>query len=321
MIDVHEITKTFMSAQNQSWWKTLFAPKHGVKTAVSNISFSLKQGEFVGFLGPNGAGKSTTIKMLTGILTPTSGHINVNGIVPYQNRQRHAFHIGVVFGQRTQLWWDLPPIDSFKLLGRIYRIPKNRFEHNLTYFVKLLDLKHCLDTPVRKLSLGQKMRCELAAAFLHDPKVLFLDEPTIGLDVFAKEAIRSFLQEINQQLGTTVLLTTHDLDDVEDLCKRVIIIDQGCLIIDETLANIKTNFGDEKIVAFELAAHDVIEIPQGCKLLKTEGSTYYVSCASVPVASVIQSVLQRHQVCDISFVSLDINDVIKRAYQSLKNAN
>lgn len=245
MIEVHNISKKFSINREQVWWKALIRPKIETVTAVENLSFSIDEGEFVGFLGPNGSGKSTTIKMLTGILNPTSGKITVSGIEPYKERTKNAFHIGVVFGQRTQLWWDLPPIDSFKLLGKIYRVPPKRFEHNLNSFIKRIDLGDCLYTPVRKLSLGQKMRCELVAAFLHDPKILFLDEPTIGLDVFAKEAIRSFLKEMNREQGTTILLTTHDLDDVKNLCRRLIVIDKGHLLVDDSLQSIQHRFDSD----------------------------------------------------------------------------
>jgi ABC-2 type transport system ATP-binding protein len=314
MIVVDGITKAFASNTQQSWWKALLTPQFKKTIAVNNISFAIKKGEFVGFLGPNGAGKSTTIKMLTGILTPTSGRMVVNGIVPYCERQRHAFNIGVVFGQRTQLWWDLPPRDSFKLLGRIYRVPAQRFADNLERFVKMLELEECLHTPVRKLSLGQKMRCELAAAFLHDPQVLFLDEPTIGLDVFAKEAIRSFLKEVNREMGTTVVLTTHDLDDVENLCQRVIIIDKGSLLCDESLASLMARFGDEKIIGFELAHQEEFVLPDGCQVVRREGFTHYLNCGTVPTPEVIRRVLEHNKVQDISFGALDINEVIKRAY-------
>lgn len=315
IIQVSNITKNFQTVSGKSWFKSLIIPNLGKMTAVDNISFSLSRGEFVGFLGPNGAGKSTTIKMLTGILTPSSGKILVNNVVPYENRQKHAFSIGVVFGQRTQLWWDLPPGDSFNLLAKIYRIPKKKFDHNLDKFKKLLDLNSFMDIPVRKLSLGQKMRCELAAALLHDPEVLFLDEPTIGLDVFAKESIRAFLKEMNATQRTTVLLTTHDLDDVEDLCERVIIIDKGNIIEDGSLTDLKASFGNEKVIAFELDSNDLPSLPKGCNKIKSEGNVHFVSYTDIGTPELINDMLKRYRVHDISFVPLDINEVVKKAYQ------
>lgn len=239
----------------------------------------------------------------------------MNKVVPYENRQQHAFHIGVVFGQRNQLWWDLPPGDSFKLLAKIYKIPRQKYEHNLARFKKLLDLNAFMDTPVRKLSLGQKMRCELAAALLHDPDVLFLDEPTIGLDVFAKEAIRSFLKEMNASQQTTVLLTTHDLDDVENLCERVIIVDKGQIIEDGPLADLKASFGNEKVIAFELEPNEPPCLPAGCHKIKSEGNVHYISYTDMTTPELINEMLKRHRVHDISFVPLDINEVVKKAYQ------
>jgi ABC-2 type transport system ATP-binding protein len=214
--------------------------------AVDSISFEIQQGEMVACLGPNGAGKSTTIKMLTGILVPTGGHAEVLGLVPHQQRRAMAQRIGVVFGQRTQLWWDLPLRDSFDLLRHIYRVPERRFAENLRCFRELLELDPFLDTPVRQLSLGQRMRGDLAAALLHDPEVLFLDEPTIGLDVVAKHRIRHFLLELNRERGVTLLLTTHDMTDVERLCSRLLIIDHGRLLYDGGVGEMRTRLGDDR---------------------------------------------------------------------------
>lgn len=210
--------------------RNLFSRDYSIVKAVDGISFTIKSGELVGYIGPNGAGKSTTIKMLTGLLVPTDGEINVNGYLPWKERQEYVSRIGIVFGQRTTLWWDLPVIESLNLLQYIYRIPKKRFKINLNEFQELLSLDPFLDTPVRLLSLGQRMRADICASLLHDPELLFLDEPTIGLDVVAKERIRQFILHINQERKTTVLLTTHDLSDVEKLCDRVMIIDHGKLL-------------------------------------------------------------------------------------------
>src|ERR1700689_4241588 len=212
--------------------KTLFSSEREERVAVGGVTMALEPGELVGYIGPNGAGKSTTIKMLTGILVPTSGIVRVDGLVPYEQRKRNARNIGVVFGQRSQLYWDLPLIESFELLRAIYGVSAARYKANLDHFTETLDMGPFLRTPVRQLSLGQRMRGDFAAAMLHDPRVVFLDEPTIGLDVVAKEAIRTFISGVNRERGTTFILTTHDLADVERLCRRIVLIDDGTLIFD-----------------------------------------------------------------------------------------
>jgi ABC-2 type transport system ATP-binding protein len=217
--------------------RTLFTREYDEVAAVDGISFSIGAGEAVGYLGPNGAGKSTMIKMLTGILVPTGGHLSVLGRVPHEQRMRNARDIGVVFGQRSQLWWDLPVIDSFALHQRIYDIPDKRYRENLDHFIDLLDLSSFLERAVRQLSLGQRMRCEMVMALLHDPKILFLDEPTIGLDVIAKDAVRKFLSEVNRERGVTLILTTHDLQDIEQICPRLIMVDEGHLLFDGAVLN------------------------------------------------------------------------------------
>jgi ABC-2 type transport system ATP-binding protein len=236
IIEVRDLRKVFRSAKRQpgiaGTLRTLFSREYVDKVAVTGVTMSLEPGELVGYIGPNGAGKSTTIKMLTGILVPTSGLVRVAGVVPYEQRTRNAANIGVVFGQRSQLYWDLPLIESFELLRAIYGIPRERYRANLDHFVALLEMGDFLGTPVRQLSLGQRMRGDFAAAMLHDPKVVFLDEPTIGLDVVAKESIRTFIAEVNRERGTTFILTTHDLADVERLCRRIVLIDDGRLIFD-----------------------------------------------------------------------------------------
>lgn len=232
--------------------KNLFHPKYTTKVAVDNINFSIEEGEMVGYIGANGAGKSTTIKMLTGILTPTSGEITVNGLVPQENRMKNNIQIGAVFGQRTQMSWDIPVIESYKLIQKIYEVSDKAYEENLRKFTELLDLKDLLRIPVRQLSLGQKMRCEIAAAFIHDPKIVYLDEPTIGLDVMVKDNIRKFIKELNKEKKTTVILTTHDLQDIEEICSRIIIIDQGKKIYDGGLEEIKNQFGKYRIVQFKV---------------------------------------------------------------------
>lgn len=220
--------------------------------AVDGISFRVARGEMVGYIGPNGAGKSTTIKMLTGILTPSGGSLRVAGIDPSRERTRLAQRIGVVFGQRTTLWWDLPLRDSYRLVHRMYRIPDARFRANMDRCIELLDLAELLDVPVRQLSLGQRMRGDIAAALLHDPEVLYLDEPTIGLDVVSKAKVRGFLRDLNAERGTTVLLTTHDLTDIEQLCKRVMVIDHGRLMYDGALAGLHEVGESERMLVVDL---------------------------------------------------------------------
>lgn len=221
---------------------SLFHPKYEIKQAVKDINFNIEEGEMVGYIGANGAGKSTTIKMLTGILTPTSGKILVNGLVPTKDRIKNNMKIGAVFGQRTQLWWDIPVIESYKLIQKIYEIPECIYKENLEKFTQTLSLEKLLHVPVRQLSLGQKMRCEIAAAFLHNPSIVYLDEPTIGLDFMVKEKIRKFIKELNKERNTTIILTTHDLQDIEEICTRIIIIDQGSIMFDGALEEIKKEF-------------------------------------------------------------------------------
>ena len=249
--------------------------------AVDSISFRVERGEMVGYIGPNGAGKSTTIKMLTGILTPSAGRLRVAGIDPSRERTRLAHRIGVVFGQRTTLWWDLPLLDSYRLMHRMYRIPDARYRENLDRLVELLDLGDLLDVPVRQLSLGQRMRGDIVAALLHDPEVLYLDEPTIGLDVISKAKVREFLRELNTERGTTVLLTTHDLQDIEQLCKRVMVIDHGRLMYDGALAGLHEVGESERTLVVDLERElPPIDAPapaRGYEIARSACSPYMVA--------------------------------------------
>lgn len=256
IIEVRDLKKEYRINKKEQgvkgFVKNLFNPKYEIKQAVKGINFSIDEGETVGYIGANGAGKSTTIKMLTGILTPTSGDVKVNGLVPTKNRFKNNMQIGAVFGQKTQMWWDLPVIESYNLIKKIYEVSDSDYKSNLNKFKEILDLEELLHIPVRQLSLGQKMRCELGAAFIHNPKVVYLDEPTIGLDVVVKEKIRNFIDEINKEKKTTVILTTHDLQDIEQVCKRVIIIDNGDILCDDSLENFKNRFGKYRIIDFEI---------------------------------------------------------------------
>ncbi|MEJ2007796.1 MAG: ATP-binding cassette domain-containing protein [Acidobacteriota bacterium] len=256
IIEVQDLTKEFRSfRRREGVWgamQNLFVRERITVSAVDHVNFSIEPGEVVGYIGANGAGKSTTVKMLTGILVPTSGHIVANGYVPYRDRRRYTKHIGVVFGQRTQLWWDIAVIESFKLLKEIYEVSDADYRERLGIFSEILNLKDYLNTPVRKLSLGQRMRCDIAASLLHNPPLLFLDEPTIGLDVVAKDRIREFLKEVNRMERTTVLLTTHDLSDIEELCSRIIVIDKGKTLFDGALREMKGRLAKYNQVKFFL---------------------------------------------------------------------
>ncbi|MFJ5225741.1 ATP-binding cassette domain-containing protein [Streptomyces sp. NPDC088400] len=288
--------------------------KHQVR-AVDGISFRVARGEMVGYIGPNGAGKSTTIKMLTGILTPSAGRLRVAGIDPSRERTRLAQRIGVVFGQRTTLWWDLPLIDSYRLMHRMYRVPDARFRVNLERCVELLDLGELLDVPVRQLSLGQRMRGDIAAALLHDPEVLYLDEPTIGLDVVSKAKVREFLRDLNAERGTTVLLTTHDLTDIEQLCKRVMVIDHGRLLYDGALGGLHEVGESERTLVVDLERElPPIELP-GARVVKVEGPRQWLAFpATASAAPLVARIAAECPLMDLSVREPDIESVIAKMY-------
>ncbi|MGW2509484.1 ABC transporter ATP-binding protein [Streptomyces scopuliridis] len=288
--------------------------KHQVR-AVDGISFRVPRGEMVGYIGPNGAGKSTTIKMLTGILTPSGGRLRVAGIDPSRERTRLAQRIGVVFGQRTTLWWDLPLIDSYRLMHRMYRVPDARFRLNLERCVELLDLAELLDVPVRQLSLGQRMRGDIAAALLHDPEVLYLDEPTIGLDVISKAKVREFLRDLNAERGTTVLLTTHDLTDIEQLCKRVMVIDHGRLLYDGGLAGLHEVGESERTLVVDLERElPPIEVP-GARAVRVEGPRQWLAFpAAESAAPLVARIAAEYPLVDLSVREPDIEAVIAKMY-------
>ncbi|MER6257279.1 MULTISPECIES: ABC transporter ATP-binding protein [Streptomyces] len=286
--------------------------------AVDGISFEVARGEMVGYIGPNGAGKSTTIKMLTGILTPSGGRLRVAGIDPARERMRLAHRIGVVFGQRTTLWWDLPLKDSYGLMRRLYRVPRARFEENLERCVERLDLAELLDVPVRQLSLGQRMRGDIAAALLHDPEVLYLDEPTIGLDVVSKAKVRGFLRQLNEELGTTVLLTTHDLQDIEQLCERVMVIDHGRLMYDGPLGGLHAAGAvgeSERTLVVDLERELAPISVAGARVVKVEGPRQWLAFpAGASAAPLVAAVAADYPLVDLSVREPDIEDVIARMY-------
>ncbi|HVF31747.1 MAG TPA: ATP-binding cassette domain-containing protein [Acidimicrobiales bacterium] len=284
--------------------------------AVDDVSLSVDEGELVGYIGPNGAGKSTTIKMLTGILVPTAGRISVAGVDPQRKRVELARRIGVVFGQRTQLWWDLPLRDSFELLRHVYRVPAVRHAANLASFVELLEMGPFLETPVRQLSLGQRMRGDLCAALLHDPSILYLDEPTIGLDVVSKARVREFLAEVNAERGVTIVLTTHDLSDVERLCSRLVVIDHGRVIHDGTVPEIKDRFGEFRTVVVDLEEEAPPLSLTGCETVRVEGVRQWVRFrrAEMSAASVVSAIAAVARVRDLTIEEPDIDDVVTRIY-------
>jgi ABC-2 type transport system ATP-binding protein len=307
--------------------RTLVTRQHDTTRAVDGVSFAIDEGELVGYLGANGAGKSTTIKMLSGILVPSSGTVTVNGIVPWEDRERNALQIGVVFGQRTQLWWDLPLRDSLALIGKLYRVEAARFRSNLDRLTNLLDLEPFLQTPVRQLSLGQRMRGDLAAAMLYEPRILYLDEPTVGLDVVAKERTRQFVEETNRESGTTIILTTHDLADVERLCQRIVFISQGRVLYDGSVDELTRRYAPHRRLEITLApdgasdgpADDGIrlDIP-GAEVVSHDEArlTIRFDPARVAIADLIGAVIARHPVSDIAIVEPNLEEVVRRIVES-----
>jgi ABC-2 type transport system ATP-binding protein len=294
----------------------LFSRDYEERIAVESVSFSLEPGEIVGYIGPNGAGKSTTIKMLTGILVPTSGTVRVAGLVPHEQREANAENIGVVFGQRSQLYWDLPLRESFELLRSIYDVPRDRYRANLAEFGELLDLGRFMDTPVRQLSLGERMRGDFAAAMLHDPKIVYLDEPTIGLDVVAKEAIRAFVARVNRERGTTVILTTHDLADVERLSRRIILIDEGTVIYDGALERLREEYGTHRTLVLTLAESYPEIAVEGAVVESREQNVVRLRFdrRTQSVEGLVLRVLEQYRVSDIAIVEPDIETIVRRLY-------
>jgi ABC-2 type transport system ATP-binding protein len=321
LIEVQRLEKTFRVAEHRAGLLgaigSLVHRKYNVVRAVRDVSFGIERGEMVGCLGPNGAGKSTTIKMLTGILVPSNGHIEVFGMVPHRRRKQVAQRIGVVFGQRTQLWWDLPLIDSLELLRYVYRVPLERYARNISRLRDLLDLDPFLRTPVRQLSLGQRMRGDLAAALMHDPEIVYLDEPTIGLDVVAKHRVRDFLKDINRHDGATILLTTHDMSDVEQLCSRVLIIDHGTLLYDGTLDGIRDRLGTERTLVVDLAedAPAVLEVP-AARQVRADGPRRWLQFnrLETTAAELIAEVVDRYPLRDLTIEEPDIESIVRRIY-------
>lgn len=327
-IDVHELRKEFRVQKNREGLKgalrDLFKREYSQVRAVKDISFQIPEGEICGYIGENGAGKSTTIKMLTGILVPTSGGIRVNGYIPYKEREEFVRGIGVVFGQRSQLWWDLGVVESFQLLKKVYRVPDNDYRTRMDELVERLQLGELLNRPVRKLSLGQRMRCELAASLIHNPSILFLDEPTIGLDIVVKTEIREFLKSLNSRFGTTILLTTHDLQDIEALCSRVIMLDDGNIIYDGGLEELKERWGQGKEVAFRFAE----PVTPGQLKLLTDGldvkwemeneltAKVWIPQRLASVSELLGRVVGAVNIEDIRILETNTDDIVREIYKS-----
>ncbi|QZN78604.1 MULTISPECIES: ATP-binding cassette domain-containing protein [unclassified Paenibacillus] len=298
--------------------RTLFSREYVSKEAVRDISFDIGPGEFVGYIGPNGAGKSTTIKMLTGILHPTSGEVRLDGMNPHQDRRRTVGRLGVVFGQRSQLWWDLPVKDSYDILAEMYGVRTEDKKRRLSQFAELLDLESFWATPVRKLSLGQRMRADLAASMLHDPELLFLDEPTIGLDVNAKRNIRQFLRTLNETFGKTILLTTHDMDDIEQLCSRVMVINHGQLTYDGSIPSLRDTIGLPTLIRVAYRGSFLMPdtIPSAIQITGVEGQivTVEVNRKEWSTMDILKQLEQWGEIEDVEMKEPDFEDIIHRVY-------
>ncbi|MBQ5918575.1 MAG: ATP-binding cassette domain-containing protein [Lachnospiraceae bacterium] len=330
MIEVKNVSKEFKKIIKEPGLKgsvkSLFHKKQEIVKAVDDISFSVEKGEILGFIGPNGAGKSTAIKMLTGILTPTSGEIMINGQIPYKNRKKYVKEIGVVFGQRTQLWWDLPLSETFTVLKEIYQIEDKAFKDRMDFLNQVLDLEPFIKSPVRTLSLGQRMRADIAASMIHNPKVLFLDEPTIGLDVVVKDNIRKAIAEINQNEQTTIILTTHDISDIELLCKRIVMIDKGKKVYDGALDKMKEKYGKMREIHINLnSIEDMNKLAFAEKFnlleddleVKLEGKKAVIkfNSSKAQVSDMLSYILGTITVKDIAVSEADIEEIIRRLYK------
>lgn len=329
MIRVENLSKEFKINKKYPGFKgaikSFFSTEYITKKAVDDISFEINDGEIVGYIGANGAGKSTTIKMMTGILTPTNGIVTVNGVVPYENREKNAKNIGVVFGQKTQLWWDLPISETFSLLKDIYDITDNDFEDRMRFFKEILGLDEFFLNPVRTLSLGQRMRADLAAALIHNPKVIYLDEPTIGLDVVVKESVRKAIKEINAKYGTTIILTTHDLNDIEELCSRIIIIDKGKKIYDGEIEGVKEKYGYLTTVEIQVKEDnlesfneftDIKEDDEFNLTYKDNKLLVTFNKNKISSADIIGRTMKKLNVVDFSIKETSIEDIVKKMYRN-----
>lgn len=322
-IEVNEVSKAFRvsrrSAGIPGMLANLVVPKYEKKQAVDNVSFSIEQGEMVGFIGPNGAGKSTTIKMLSGILYPDTGSVRVNGYIPYRQRKEYVGRIGVVFGQKSQLQWDLPVIDSFELLKAIYRVPDEVYQKNLKRFVEMLDMSGFINQPVRQLSLGQRMRADIVAALLHSPQIVFFDEPTIGVDVVGKETIRNFICELNARDKVTMIFTTHDMQDIEKTCKRLIIIDKGTKVYDGLISGIREVYGTTRQVDVEFSGDCIVKPIEHVEIreLDTPGGRkkrFLFESREVSIDSLMNLLLADYAIRDLTVSEPEIEGLIRKIY-------
>lgn len=330
MIRVENLSKDFKINKKYAGFKgaikSFFTSEYTIKKAVDNISFEIDDGEIVGYIGANGAGKSTTIKMMTGILKPTNGIVSVNGLVPYENREKNAKNIGVVFGQKTQLWWDLPISETFSLLKDIYDVSDEDFNERMNFLKEVLELDEFFLSPVRTLSLGQRMRADLAAALIHNPKVIYLDEPTIGLDVVVKERVRKAIKEINEKYNTTIILTTHDLNDIEELCSRIIIIDKGKKIYDGEINGVKEKFGYLTTVEIQIkeeinleSFNEFNEMKDDCEFkLNFNENKLSITFNKNKISSseIIGRVMKKLSVIDFAVKETSIEDIVKKMYRN-----
>lgn len=321
MITIEGLSKSFKVAKRTTGLrqsvKALFYREHFIVEALKDLSFSIEPGEIVGYIGPNGAGKSTTIKLMSGILVPDRGTCSIMGYTPWKDRVSYVQNIGVVFGQRSQLWWDVPVMDSFELLRDIYKIPQKEYKDNINLLVETLDLQSLIDSPVRQLSLGQRMRCEIAASLLHSPKILFLDEPTIGLDAVSKIAVRQFIKTINKEKGVTVILTTHDMNDIEALADRVILIGKGSLLYDGKLNELRSRFGTLKTITADYRETVNSFELHGTSLLSwsPERAIISVDTEKVMISEVVSQLSSKVELLDVSIEAQPIEDIIVQLYK------
>jgi ABC-2 type transport system ATP-binding protein len=319
-IEANHIIKDFKIYKNKKgFWGSvisLFHREYTIKRAVDDISFSLEKGEIVGYIGPNGAGKSTTIKMLAGVLIPDAGNITVSGIIPYKERKKNAKHIGVVFGQRSQLYWDLPVSDTFGLYQKLYEIPDDVYDKNRRMYTEILDIGDIIEQPVRQLSLGQKMKANLALAMLHDPDVLYLDEPTIGLDVMSKQTLRQSIQTLNTEKNVTIVLTTHDMDDIETLCKRLILIDKGHKLFDGAIEDFKESYEDGFMITLDFKKPPLWKPVPGFTLYKNMNNQWIIKVENnISSRNALGLLIERYDPENISIHEQDIEDIIKKIFE------
>jgi ABC-2 type transport system ATP-binding protein len=321
LIHLQAISKSFKVAKRQTGFrqaaKALFYREHTIVEALKDISSSINPGEIVGYIGPNEAGKSTTIKIMSGILVPDTGNCTIMGYTPWKNRVQYVKNIGVVFGQRSQLWWDVPVMDSFELLKDTYKVPQQEYKATIELLIETLELQHIINSPVRQLSLGQRMRCEIAASLLHNPKILFLDEPTIGLDAASKMAVRQFIKTINKEKGVTVILTTHDMNDIEALADRVILIGKGSLLYDGQLEELRRQFGSQKTITADFRKNsNPIDI-KGASLLSwsPERVVLSINTEQVNTSDIITQLSNKLELIDVSIESQPIEETILKLYK------